>query len=307
MLESRRFPTPEAFVHAFIQTLTPGIIPRSNFMHWPLMMEKIEHLRPQVEFYVELAGRLRDGADFVHELTDSLLAADDPLPFVRCAFELLGHTNSEFVTREDDTTDSALAERFSGRDEQSSRYFAELLRDLGFERILRRNDLQDLLLGVQIGLETHRRKNIGGDAFRDEIAALLAQVTRQLASDGQGLLVEPETTIRYDNGLSKKVDFALTQNGRPKFGVEVNFYTVSGSKPTEIKRSYGDLTRGLNQVGVDLIWITDGKGYRAMNRSLRDAYVIFPNIYNLQQAQRHLQLDLLTSLRREAGGHSIQP
>jgi type II restriction enzyme len=99
------------------------------------------------------------------------------------------------------------------------------------------------------------------------------------------------------------VDFALTQNGRPKFGVEVNFYTVSGSKPTEIKRSYGDLARSLNQVGMDLIWITDGKGYRAMNRSLRDAYVIFPNIYNLRQAQRHLQPDLLTSLRRESGAH----
>jgi type II restriction enzyme len=303
MLESRQFPTPEAFVHSFMQTLTPGIIPRSNFMHWPLMMEKVEHLRPHVEFYTELAGRLRDGADFVQELTDSLLAADDPLPLVRCAFELLGHTNSEFVTREDDTSDSVLAERFSERDEQSSRYFAELLRDIGFERVLLRNDLGDLLLGVQIGLETHRRKKIGGDAFNDEIAALLNQITRQLAGDGQGLLVEPETTIRYGNGLSKKVDFALTQNGRPKFGVEVNFYTVSGSKPTEIKRSYGDLARSLNQVGMDLIWITDGKGYRAMNRSLRDAYVIFPNIYNLRQAQRHLQPDLLTSLRRESGAH----
>lgn len=266
-------------------------------------MEKVEHLRPHVEFYTELAGRLRDGADFVQELTDSLLAADDPLPLVRCAFELLGHTNSEFVTREDDTSDSVLAERFSERDEQSSRYFAELLRDIGFERVLLRNDLGDLLLGVQIGLETHRRKKIGGDAFNDEIAALLNQITRQLAGDGQGLLVEPETTIRYGNGLSKKVDFALTQNGRPKFGVEVNFYTVSGSKPTEIKRSYGDLARSLNQVGMDLIWITDGKGYRAMNRSLRDAYVIFPNIYNLRQAQRHLQPDLLTSLRRESGAH----
>ncbi|MBI3878439.1 MAG: hypothetical protein HY301_00020 [Verrucomicrobia bacterium] len=282
-----------------MSTLTPGIIPRSNFMHWPSIMEKVEHLQPQVEFYADLAARLMKGADFIQELTDSLLAADDPLPIIRCAFELLGHTNSEFVTKEDDTTDAALAERYVQRDEKSSRYFAELLRDLGFEKILRRNALEDLLLGVQIGLETHRRKNIGGDAFRDEIAAMLAQVTRQLASNGHALLVEPETTIRYGNGLSKKVDFALTQGGHPRFGIEVNFYTVSGSKPTEIKRSYGSITSGLKAVGTELLWITDGKGYRAMNRSLRDAFVTLPNIYNLRQAQESLQGDLCYSLKHE--------
>jgi type II restriction enzyme len=157
--------------------------------------------------------------------------------------------------------------------------------------------LEDILLGVQIGLETHRRKNIGGDAFRDEIAAMLAEVTRQLAGNGHALLVEPETTIRYGNGLSKKVDFALTQGGRPRFGIEVNFYTVSGSKPTEIKRSYGSITRGLNEVGTELLWITDGKGYRAMNRSLRDAFVTLPNIYNLRQAQASLQDDLRRALK----------
>lgn len=297
MLESRKFPTPEAFVHAFMSTLTPGIIPRANFMHWASITEKVEHLQPQIEFYAELAVRLVKGADFVQELTDSLLAADDPLPMIRCAFELLGHTNSEFVTREDDTTDVALAERYVHRDEKSSRYFAELLRDLGFERILRRKDLEDLLLGVQIGLETHRRKNIGGDAFRDEIAAMLAQTARQLASNGQALLVQPEMTIRYGNGLSKKVDFALMQGGRPRFGIEVNFYTVSGSKPTEIKRSYGDITRGLNGVGVELLWITDGKGYRAMTRSLRDAFVTLPNIYNLRQARQCLPEDLRRALK----------
>ena len=45
-------------------------------------------------------------------------------------------------------------------------------------------------------------------------------------------------------------------------------------------------------VGVDLIWITDGKGYREMQRSLKDAYTILPNIYNLQQAKAHLLADL---------------
>jgi len=209
----------------------------------------------------------------------------------------LGHTSSEFVTKEDDTTDEALAEKFVQRDEKSSRYFAEILRDLGFTKILERNALEDLLFGVQIGLETHRRKNIGGDAFKLEIHSQLLKVTKDLQDQGFSVSVQPETKIKCNNGLSKTVDFALSFQGKPRFGVEVNFYTVTGSKPTEIKRSYGDVTRRLADAGVDLVWITDGKGYRSMNRSLRDAYVILPNIYNLKQTCRYFTTDLVENLK----------
>ncbi|MCS7064205.1 MAG: type II restriction endonuclease, partial [Methylacidiphilales bacterium] len=175
--------------------------------------------------------------------------------------------------------------------------FAELIHYIGFENILQRRDLEDVLYGVQIGLETHRRKNVAGQAFHNEVAALLEHIKQQLASNQIAVEIQTEMTIRYGNGLSKKVDFALLQNGSPRYGFEVNFYTVQGSKPTEIKRSYGDITRGLRQVGVELIWITDGKGYRNMQSSLRDAYITMPNIYNLRQARENLFDDLLIVLK----------
>ncbi len=68
--------------------------------------------------------------------------------------------------------------------------------------------------------------------------------------------------------------------------------TVAGSKPTELKHSYGNVLSGSQSVSVDLIWITDGKGYRETQRFLKDAYTILPNIYNLQQAKAHLLADL---------------
>jgi len=162
---------------------------------------------------------------------------------------------------------------------------------------LERNALADLLFGVQIGLETHRRKNIGGDAFKIEIQSHLAGIAQELTKAGFPMLVQPEVRIDCKNGLSKRVDFALMFQGKPRFGIEVNFYTVQGSKPTEIKRSYGDVTRRLADAGVELIWVTDGKGYRSMNRSLRDAYVILPNIFNLKQVREHLAPDLEQNLK----------
>jgi len=190
-----------------------------------------------------------------------------------------------------------MAEAIKQGDEKSALYLANLLSDLGFEKVLMRNDLEDLLFGVQIGLETHRRKNIGGRNFKTEVRALLEEISPLVSKKtGRKVKISEERALRYGRGLSKKVDFAIEVDGRESFGVEVNFYTVSGSKPTEIKRSYGNILQGLSSVGIDLIWITDGKGYKQMQKSLRDAYVILPNIYNLIQIKKYLADDIIDSL-----------
>lgn len=284
-LPSRKYTKPEEFVTEFLCTLTPCILEARK-----------EALLASVPFYRELACRVKMGSDFVRELADSLLASDDPSPLIECAFELLGHTGKDFVSREDDFAIVDLARDIAAGNEAKAEYFANLLHDLGFLNILFRNDLEDLLLGVQIGLETHRRKNIGGKVFQQEVYKLLDQTVRALNERGYQTALGKEVTIRYGDGLSKKVDFAIYYREQIRFGVEVNYYTVAGSKPTEIKRSYRNVMEGLQGVGVDLIWITDGKGYREMQRSLKDAYTILPNIYNLRQAKAHLLADLEAAL-----------
>ncbi len=221
-----------------------------------------------------------------------MLACDDPLPLMECALELLGHTGHEFVTLQDDIELTCLAKEIVEGKERRAEYFANLPRDLDFLNILFRDDLEDLLLGVQIGLETHRRKNIGGALFQWEVGKLLTKVVDELKRRNYPVELQREATISYGQSLFKKTDFAITHKGKIRFGMEVNFYTVADSKPTEIKRSYRNVMEGLQGVGVDLIWITDGKGYREMQRSLKDACTILPNIYNLRQAKAHLLADL---------------
>ncbi len=287
---------PEQFVEDFINSITPGLISRPEFIKWSAIDAKLERLSPHLAFYRELACRVKMGSDFIRELADSLLASDDPLPLIECAFELLGHTGKDFVSREDDFAIVDLARDIAAGNEAKAEHLANLLHDLGFLNILFRNDLEDLLLGVQIGLETHRRKNIGGKVFQQEVYKLLDETVRALNERGYQTALKKEVTIRYGGGLSKKVDFAVYHREQIRFGVEVNYYTVAGSKPTEIKRSYGEVLRGLRSVGVDLIWITDGKGYRNMRQSLKDAFTILPNIYNLRQAKAHLLADLEAAL-----------
>ncbi|GAH63071.1 unnamed protein product, partial [marine sediment metagenome] len=138
--------------------------------------------------------------------------------------------------------------------------------------------------------------------FKTEVRALLGKISLPVSKQtAKEVRISEERSLRYGRGLSKKVDFVIEVDGKNEFGVEVNFYTVSGSKPTEIKRSYGNIRQGLLSVGTDLIWITDGKGYKEMRKSLRDAYVILPNIYNLNQAKEYLAEDLIDLFCSEGG------
>ncbi len=297
ILKSRHYPSPESFVDDFLTTLTPGVIPRVDFIKWSTIKEKMNKLTPFVRFYTALQEQIRQGVEFKKEIADALLACDDPYPYIWCAFELLGHTDKELVTQKDDLNLSNIATQIQSGNENAAYQLSELLQELGFEQILKRTDLEDVLFGVQIRLETHRRKNIDGKFFKEKIKQILKNIAKTVADKvGKNIEVSEEVKLSYGNGLSKKVDFAIIVNGENKFGIEVNFYTVPGSKPTEIKRSYGDIRQGLLTIGVDLIWITDGKGYRRMKRSLRDAYIILPNIYNFYQTKEYLAADLVTCL-----------
>jgi hypothetical protein len=293
-LPSRRYHTPEDFVQDFLASLTPGIIPRSDFVKWDFIEEKVKRLASAIEFYRVLRDRAPNEQELINEITDSLLASDNPLPYVKIAFEILGHTNADFVSRQDDIDIEGLSRSIASGSQHDAMNFAELIRDLGFHKVLLRDDLEDVLFGVQVGLETHRRKNVGGEFFKNEVWGILKKV-----SDGvhEEIQVTSEVEIKCGNRLSKKVDFAILFEGKCRFGVEANFYTVSGSKPTEIKRSYGDVRRRLLENNIELIWITDGRGYKNMQRSLRDAYIILPNIYNLNHARKFLLGDIASSLQ----------
>ncbi len=283
---------PQEFVTKFLETIMPGVIPRANFIDWASIDSKTEGLKESLEFYTVIAAKKLSEECFLVELRDAILAHDNPTPLVKCAFELLGHTNNDFVSRQDDLNVEILGLEIQKGSQEQAAYLASLLNDLGFRKLLDREDLQDLLLGVQVGLETNRRKNIGGEQFRLVVAPILKRIATPL-----GLTVLEEQVMYYGDGLSKKVDFTLTRDGKHIIGIEINFYTVSGSKPTEIKRSYGGILHGMQEHKTELVWITDGKGYRSMLRSLRDAVVIFPNIYNIKMLEEHFAQDVAAKLK----------
>jgi len=287
--------TSAAFVEEFLRTLTPGVIPREQFINWERISEKCRSFEVEIEYFGSLAAKNRAGLRT--EIRDALLSSDDPYRILKAAFELLGHTGEIYVSDHDNVELSKAAEVINQtRSEETADLCAGLLVDLGLSKMVDSKDLPSTFLGVQVGLESNRRKNVGGEAFNEWVRRLLESTCGLLGAD---FTLLAEHRIQYkDSENGKKVDFAVARKGKVRVGVEANFYTGPGSKPTEIKRAYATVSREFGRVGVELVWITDGAGYLKMKKSLEEAFEIHPNIFNFDMASRYLKEDILDLLQR---------
>ncbi len=135
--------------------------------------------------------------------------------------------------------------------------------------------IQDYVIGVEVGLDTHARKNRSGNAME----LLLEPIIKSIATKENGfsaVLLQKQFSILESNyGIkisqsirNKKADFILTKNNGKVIDIEVNFFADAGSKPQEIVGSYIDRQNELKKNGFDFIWITDGSVWRGQENGL---------------------------------------
>jgi type II restriction enzyme len=292
VFESRKI-TPAAFIEEFFRTLTPGVIPRKEFIDWIQIKTKCQAYEEAVEYFQEISDS--DPKKLHSEIQGALLSADNPLLIIKGSFELLGHTNDYYVSDTDNLDFGRAAVDISKGSEKTASYIAALMLDLGLGNLLLQKDIASAFLGVQVGLESNRRKFVGGAAFNRWIQKLLESTCGLLGADYE---LVPELQIPYkDSRNSKRVDFGILYRRKARIGVEVNFYTTSGSKPSEIKRAYQNVNLEFRQVGVELVWITDGAGYLKMKKSLEEAFRVHPNTYNYEMATKYLKEDIYEFLK----------
>ena len=292
MFKSRDI-TPSEFISEFFETLTPGVIPRKQFIDWAQIQAKCKTYDDVIEYLQD--APTSDAKKLQMEIENALLSADDPFHIIKGCFELLGHTNDYYVSDKDNLEFESVAQEIKQRATKSAAAVASVLLDLGLRNILVHDDIASAFLGIQVGLESNRRKSVGGAVFNQWTQKLLESTCGLLGADYE---LRSEMQIKYqDSKNAKKVDFGILHRGKPRIGVEVNFYTTSGSKPSEIKRAYQNVNRELNRVGVELVWITDGAGYLKMKKSLEEAFRTHPNTYNYEMAQRYLKEDIYEFLK----------
>lgn len=132
----------------------------------------------------------------------------------------------------------------------------------------------DYLLGVEVGLDTNARKNRSG-VFLEK---MVTETLKELSGRHPSLTVIEQKNFGYVANTfnipippaltDRKFDYAVIHHGKAA-NIEVNFYSGTGSKPSEIVSSYSDRNRLLITAGWKFVWLTDGTGWKKMQSPLR--------------------------------------
>lgn len=162
-----------------------------------------------------------------------------------------------------------------------------------FELVRRLNNLKDYLTGVEVGMDTHARKNRSGIAM--ELAVL--PLVQAIVDANPALLflfqkqfkeIENAWSLPVPNSLrERKFDYLVKKN-TTVINIEVNFYAGGGSKPQEIVDSYINRQNELHEGQWEFIWITDGYGWKTARNQIMRAFNEVGYILNLEFAKKGL-------------------
>jgi len=291
--------TIEHQVEEFLATLTPEILAPEDYVDW----EGIDgRMAPVVGAASKLKEPLSSG-----DANALAKAIRDTPHCLDAMLLLLGHTPRRLMFAESEKSiDLDLDPERVTSETRRAHDIAEAFLETGIGEHLRLvQRVEDVLLGVLIGLQPNRRKNARGSAFELAVAGVVSSAVEQTEIPGGGAV----TARRQAKVLDKRVDYLVSMGRAPCLAIETNFFTGSGSKPSEVlERAYPDLQRDLSGENVDLVVITDGAGWRRMVPVLERAFPKLEHLMNLRQAASGDLAEVLSSCvsRRnppESAGH----
>lgn len=161
----------------------------------------------------------------------------------------------------------------------------------------------DYATGVEVGMDTHARKNRSGKAMEMVLEPIMQQINSKLRrpftiiKQRQFTYLEKNMGIEISSSIrNRTADFILYRNRRAMVNIEVNFYSGTGSKPQEIVDSYITRQRELIENKMKFIWITDGEGWKGQKNQIRKGFEKIDYLLNLHFVRRGLLQEILCQI-----------
>ena len=153
------------------------------------------------------------------------------------------------------------------------------------------HNLQDYVLGIEVGLDSNLRKNRTGDLMRKIVEKELIRsgfkknknyLKNMKKSDIQEVWGLDVSSLSNKGKSEMCFDFVV-KTPKTIYAIKCNFYSGSGSKLNEAVRSYKSLVREAAAIdGFSFVWITDGKGWKNSKNALSEIFEELPDLYNIQ-------------------------
>lgn len=180
---------------------------------------------------------------------------------------------------------------------KSIEQYKYFMRETGIFNLLENNivsNLADYVLGVEVGLGSHGRKNRGGTLMEDLVESYIVKAGYQKDKNyfRQMRLSDLEKFANLDlskisnQGDTEKIFDFVIMSSKCVYGCECNFYASQGSKLNETARSYKTLFIESKEIkGFKFVWFTDGIGWISAKNNLKETFDVSDNIYNIKDLE----------------------
>lgn len=131
----------------------------------------------------------------------------------------------------------------------------------------------DYAFGIEVGLDTHTRKNRNGSSIEKSTYQLLKDL---LLEFGDKVKISEQVTITDFSieNKNKKFDLVIELFNNKKILIESSFYNAQGSKISETARAYRSLNDKINTEDSNntFIWLADGQGMKSVAKNLKSDF-----------------------------------
>ena len=149
----------------------------------------------------------------------------------------------------------------------------------------------DYVAGVEVGLDSNGRKNRGGTAMEKIIEVYIKKLCAlhkfEYISQANANAIKKKWNIDISVDKSSRIiDFVINKNGK-LFFIEVNFYGGGGSKLKSTATEYSMMQSYWKKQHITFIWITDGFGWTATMKPLREYFDKGDYLLNLELVNKN--------------------
>ncbi|MGE0792875.1 MAG: type II restriction endonuclease [Candidatus Woesearchaeota archaeon] len=157
----------------------------------------------------------------------------------------------------------------------------------------------DYCFGVEVGMDTNARKNRTGTSMESIVEAILEKFCKNNKLDfiSQATQKKIKEKWNFDISLDKTnriFDFAVFSKTKNKlFLFETNFYGGGGSKLKSTAGEYQYLFDFLKGQNIDLIWVTDGIGWKTTTKSLFETFLHNDYLFNIELVKQGILKEII--------------
>ncbi len=262
-----------------VDNLATSITLWNYFVDWETVLGNIEEIEIDLNTMNYIVGKpepkqalrklLKDQPRIIRVIPILIASRDEQLDI------LVDYEHGDFIYK---GFDFRYEDNLFGLPDDQIEKACEFASETGLLDILKKKRIKsivDYVIGVEVGLGTHGRKNRGGTTMETlverSVKPLCEEMNWQYITQATASKIKKTWDIDVKSG-SRRFDFAIKIGDDKLSLIETNYYSSGGSKLDKTAREYQSLFSAVKNFGHQFIWITDGHGWDKTKIPLRETF-----------------------------------